>query len=524
MTAAADNTAGLHGAAAVQAFGISKGFGGIRALEGVDFEAHYGKVNVLLGENGAGKSTLMKILAGEISPDEGRILRDGVQVRFHSPRDAQAHGVALIHQELSVFPTMTVADNLFAGNERRRTGLVDTRLQNEVARTILARLGQKIDPRALVSTLAVGQQQLVEIAKALSQDSRVLIMDEPTSALSNAEVDALFGVIRDLIASGVAIVYISHRMDEIFRIGDVLTVFRDGRTIASAPAAGVDMAWIHARMLGSRQREALETAQPSRRRTEETEAVPALEVSNLSVADGKANRLCIDGVSFRLKRGEVLGVFGLLGAGKTELAEAIAGHLPDYRGTVRLGGRELTGGVPARLRAGIAMVPEDRGRDAVVQTTTVADNMLLSSFGAVSRGGVVAPGRAAGVVSRMVGSLGIRVGSSEQLLISLSGGNQQKTIIARALLTRPKVLILDEPTRGIDVGAKAEVYAIMRELADEGLAVLFASSELPELMGVTDRILVLSRGRICADFDTHAVGENEVLEASTATVMDAAHV
>ena len=331
-------------------------------------------------------------------------------------------------------------------------------------------------------------------------------------------------MIRDLTAGGVAIIYISHRMDEIFRIGDNLTVFRDGRTVASAPAADVDMAWIHARMLGSRQREALDTAKPDRRRAEETGEAPALEVSGLSVADGKADRLCLDGVSFRLRRGEVLGVFGLLGAGKTELAEAIAGHLPDYKGTVRLGGRVLTGGVPARLRAGIAMVPEDRGRDAVVRTTTVADNMLLSSFGAVARGGVVNPGRVAGAVSRMVGSLGIRVGSSEQLLISLSGGNQQKTIIARALLTRPKVLILDEPTRGIDVGAKAEVYAIMRKLAEEGLAVLFASSELPELMGVTDRILVLSRGRVCGVFETHAVSENEVLQASTATAMDAAHV
>ena len=349
MRAAADHTSEGRDAAAVQAFGITKGFGGIRALEGVDFEAQYGKVNVLLGENGAGKSTLMKILAGEVAPDDGRILRDGIDVRFHSPRDAQAHGVALIHQELSVFPAMTVADNLFAGNERRRAGLVDTRLQNDVASTILARLGQRIDPRALVNTLAVGQQQLVEIAKALSQDSRVLIMDEPTSALSNAEVDALFGVIRELTASGVAIIYISHRMDEIFRIGDILTVFRDGRTVASAPAADVDMGWIHARMLGSRQREALETAQPNPRRTKDREAVPALEVRDLSVADGKVDRLCLDGVSFRLRRGEVLGVFGLLGAGKTELAEAIAGHLPDYRGTVRLGGRVLTGGVPARF-------------------------------------------------------------------------------------------------------------------------------------------------------------------------------
>ncbi len=509
---------------AVQAFGITKGFGGIRALEGVDFEAYYGKVNVLLGENGAGKSTLMKILAGEISPDEGRIICDGAEVRFHSPRDAQAHGVALIHQELSVFPAMTVAENLFAGNEKRRAGLVDTRLQNDVASKILARLGQRIDPRCLVGTLTVGQQQLVEIAKALAQDSRILIMDEPTSALSNAEVDALFDVIRDLLEAGVAIIYISHRMDEIFRIGDILTVFRDGRTVASMPAADVDMAWIHGKMLGSRQREALEMTQPRVERDDASDAIPALEVVDLSVADGKVDRLCLDRVSFKLKRAEVLGVFGLLGAGKTELAEAIAGHRSDYRGSIRLAGETLAGSVAGRLRAGIAMVPEDRGRDAVVRTTTVADNMLLSSFGAVSRHGIVASERAAAAVARMIASFGIRVGSYEQPLISLSGGNQQKTIIARALLTEPKVLILDEPTRGIDVGAKAEVYAIIRNLADAGLAVLFASSELPELMGVTDRILVLSRGRVCGLFETRGVTEQEVLQASTQLGTDLAHV
>jgi erythritol transport system ATP-binding protein len=507
---------------AIQALGVTKGFGGIQALEGVDFAAHYAKVNVLLGENGAGKSTLMKILAGEILPDGGRILCDGGEVRLNSPRDAQARGISLIHQELSVFPTMTVADNLFAGNERRRAGLVDTRTQNDVARGILARLGQSIDPRCLVSELAVGQQQIVEIAKALSQNSRILIMDEPTSALSNTEVDALFRTIRDLVSSGVAIIYISHRMDEIFRIGDILTVFRDGRTVASAPASDVDMSWIHGKMLGSRQREALESSQPIRDQSNSLNTELALEVSDLSVADGKTDRLYLERVSFQLRRGEVLGVFGLLGAGKTELAEAIAGHRPHYKGRIHLEGKTLVGGVPARLRAGIAMVPEDRQRDAVVQTTTVADNMLLSSFDAVSSHGVIGSGRSAAAVTKMIASLGIRLGSVGQPLISLSGGNQQKVIIARALLTGPRVLVLDEPTRGIDVGAKAEVYAIMRKLADAGLAVLFASSELPELMGVTDRILVLSRGRVRGLFETRAVSEHEVLRASTEATVDAA--
>ena len=334
----------------------------------------------------------------------------------------------------------------------------------------------------------------------------------------------LFEVIRDLLAVGVAIIYISHRMDEIFRIGDVLTVFRDGRTVASMRASDVDMAWIYGNMLGSRQRAALETTQPRREQDEARETIPALEVVELSVADGKADRLSLNRVSFTVKRGEVLGVFGLLGAGKTELAEAIAGHRTDYKGSIRLAGQTLTGSVPVRLRAGIAMVPEDRKRDAVVRTTTVADNMLLSHFRAVSRHGVVSEARSAEAVARMIAMFGIRVGAHEQPLVSLSGGNQQKTIIARALLTEPKVLLLDEPTRGIDVGAKAEVYAIIRNLADAGLAVLFASSELPELMGATDRILVLSRGRVCGLFETCAVTEHDVLQASTEPGTDLLHV
>ncbi len=500
---------------AVAATGITKGFDGILALDRVSFTARFGQVAVVLGENGAGKSTLMKILAGEISPDSGAIRYRGQPVQFRSPRDAQRQGIGLIHQELSLFPDLTVAENIFAGHERGWAGIVRERVQRQLAGDILARLDERIDPLRPVRALTVGQQQVVEIAKALARDARVLIMDEPTSALSTSEVDALFRVISELRASGVAIIYISHRMDEIFRIGDTLTVLRDGRLIASEPAASVDMDWIYNAMLGSRQREALKQV-PALRAAgrHDTGADPVLQVSDLWLATADAGRPKLDGISFELFPGEVLGVYGLLGAGKTEIAHAVAGLYPEAGGTIRLRGRVVRGGVPERIGEGIVLVPEDRQRDALVPTMSVADNVLLSEFGAVSLGGVLMQSRADRTVAGMIRSLSIRVARSSQRITALSGGNQQKTIIARALLTHPTVLIFDEPTRGIDIGAKAEIFQLVRRLADEGVAVLFASSELAELMAVTDRILVLHRGRVSRVFDTQTASENNIMAAS----------
>jgi len=502
------------GSVAIEAVGVTKAYGAILALDHVDFQAYAGQVNVLLGENGAGKSTLMRILAGETQPDSGHIACAGRPVRFRSPRDARRHGVAIIHQELSLFPALTVADNIFAGHEHRRAGLLDDRRHRARAAEILARLDERIDPRANAGALAVGQQQVVEIAKALAHDARVLIMDEPTSALSNAEVEALFGVIRELIRRDVAVVYISHRMDEIFRIGDKLTVFRDGRRVAAAEARDVGMNWVSETMLGSQQRAALAHMNADRAERPDRVGETVLEVENLSLASPDSARLLLSNVSFRLSAGEVLGVYGLLGAGKTELAESIAGLRPEASGICRIGGGVLAGGVPARIAAGIAFVPEDRQRQALVPTSSVGDNMVLSSLDRLSTGGVISRRREDETARTMIAELSIRVGSASQPVLSLSGGNQQKVIIARALLTRPRLLILDEPTRGIDVGAKAEIFRIMRRLADAGLAILFVSSELPEIMAVSDRILVLSRGEVGGIFDRAGVEETDITRAS----------
>ena len=505
------------GRVAVEAVEVSKAYGATLALDRVSFRAFAGKVNVILGENGAGKSTLMKVLAGEVVADSGRLLCDGAEVQLRSPRDARRHGIAIIHQELSLFPSLSVSANIFAGREHRRGGLIDERRHTREAAAILARLDDRIDPSAKVGSLAVGQRQVVEIARALAEDARVLIMDEPTSALSDAEVEALFRVIAGLVAQGVAIIYISHRMDEIFRIGDVLTVFRDGRHVASAAAADVDMEWVFENMLGSKQREALREMGAARRgRPAPVQAAaPLFEARGLTLADPRVGRLFLDDVSFTLSPGDVVGVYGLLGAGKTELCETIAGHHSDAAGSVMIAGSPVAPGVPARMAAGIALVPEDRQRDALVRTTSVADNILLSSLGRVAHSGLVSAARADRTVREMIAMLSIRTGSGRQPVMSLSGGNQQKTIIARALLTRPKLLILDEPTRGIDVGAKAEIFQIVRRLADEGLAVLFSSSELSEVMAVTDRILVLSRGRVRGMFDTADTPESVIARASS---------
>jgi erythritol transport system ATP-binding protein len=507
------------GAVAVEAIGVTKAYGGTLALDRVDFQAFAGKVNVLLGENGAGKSTLMKILAGEVSPDSGYIACGGARMRFRSPREAKQQGIALIHQELSLFPALSVADNIFAGREHRRAGLIDDRRHLALAREILARLDRRIDPSERVGNLAVGQQQVVEIAKALSADARVVIMDEPTSALSNAEVDALFDIIRDLAARDVAIIYISHRMDEIFRIGDFLVVFRDGRHVASASAREVDMDWISENMLGSKQREALRRVTTSRLYKKRSNPA-TLEVAGLSLASSDTERLLLVDVSLNLRAGEILGVYGLLGAGKTELAESIAGMRPDAIGECRVNGTPIVNTPRARLAAGVAFVPEDRQRQALVPTATIGQNITLSSLKAFASAGVISRRREDLAVDRMIANLSIKTTTAAESIQSLSGGNQQKTVIARALLTRPQALVLDEPTRGVDVGAKAEIFKIMRELADAGVAVLFSSSELPEILAVSDRVLVLSRGKVCRVFDGPGIKESDVIRAS---VDDLAH-
>ncbi|GAA4489681.1 sugar ABC transporter ATP-binding protein [Actinoallomurus oryzae] len=491
---------------------ISKSYGGVRALRGVTFKARTGAVNVLVGENGAGKSTLMKILSGAEQPTSGRILLDGEPVEFRTPREAMAYGIGIIHQELSLFPNLSVTDNIFAGRElHNRAHLTSVAEQRRQARAALARLRQDIDPDTLVGDLPIGTQQLVEIARVLSQDVRILIMDEPTSALSNAEVDVLFDVMDDLRTQNVTIIYISHKLDEFRRIGDYVTVLRDGGLVAEAPMSRTDTAWIVQQMVG-RSQESLFTRPES-----EAEGV-LLEVEGLTVP-GNPTPL-VDDVSFHVKAGEIVGIYGLMGAGRTELMEALMGLRRHTATAIRVdGGQAGDDRVSGRLALGLALVPEDRQRDGLVQPLSVRANVLLSTLSRLTRHLFLSPARERRVATEQVKDLQIKVPGVDAQVTQLSGGNQQKVVLARALLTDPKVLLLDEPTRGIDVGAKTEIFRIMSGLADNGLGVLFVSSELAEVMGMSDRILVMARGRITADLPRAEATEERLVGASASTTV-----
>ncbi len=490
----------------LEAHGITKNYGGVRALKGVTFTAYRGKVNVLVGENGAGKSTLMKILSGSEQPTSGQILLDGEPVQLSSPREAQARGIGIIHQELSLFPNMTIAENLFAGRELRRARrFVDTAEQRHRARRVLSRLGQEhLDADTLVGDLPIGQQQLVEIGRVLLADVRVLIMDEPTSALSNHEVDVLFDVMGELRNQDVTVIYISHKLDEFRRIGDWVTVFRDGALVAHESMSRTDTAWIVRQMVG-RDPDSLFVRNSS----------PAgdvlLDVAGLTVP----GTIPVDDVSLSVRAGEVVGIYGLMGAGRTELMETLMGMRRASAGKVTINGRtEPRGTVRARMAAGLALVPEDRQRDGLVQTMTVRDNILLSTIDRVTRGGLLAGPAEQRTARTKVGELAIKIPGLGALVTSLSGGNQQKVVLARALLTDPVVLLLDEPTRGVDVGAKAQIAALMADLASQGFGVLFISSELAEVLAMADRVLVMARGRVTAEFTAENVTEEALVAAS----------
>ncbi len=488
---------------------VAKSYGGAHALRGVSFKARTGAVNVLVGENGAGKSTLMKILSGAEQATRGRILLDGEVVDFRSPREAMARGIGIIHQELSLFPNLSVADNIFAGRELHNGAhITDVREHRRQSHAALSRLGQDVSSDKLVGDLPIGTQQLVEIARVLSQDVRILIMDEPTSALSNAEVDVLFDVMEDLRTQGVTIIYISHKLDEFRRIGDYVTVLRDGAVVAEAPMTETDTAWIVQQMVG-RSQSSLFT------RSSSTLGDVILQVEGLTVP-GKPTALVND-VSFDVKAGEIVGIYGLMGAGRTELMEALIGTRSRSAGTIRMDGKEATDDrVSSRLAMGLALVPEDRQRDGLVQVLSVRANVLLAVVGSLTQRLLLSGARERAVANEQVEDLRIKIPGVDAQVTELSGGNQQKVVLARALLTKPKILLLDEPTRGIDVGAKTEIFRIMSGLADAGLGVLFVSSELAEVMGMADRVLVMARGHITADLPREEVTEELLVSASAA--------
>ncbi len=494
----------------LEACNMSKVFPGTLALDQVNFQIHRGKVNILVGENGAGKSTLMNILAGVHQPTDGEILMDGRRIEMRSPADAIRHGIGIIHQELNLFSNLSVVDNIFAGREiRNRFGGVDHQKEEEITRQLLNRLEEAIDPTILVGDLRVGQQQLVEIARALSEDVRILIMDEPTSALSLKEVDILFKVIRELLAQGVSIIYISHKLEELLQIAEYITVLRDGKVVISKRADNIDVNWIIEKMVGRRQ-------DAYYFREDHQIANILLEVRNLNLRHPTlSNRFLVDDVSFNLHSGEILGIYGLMGAGRTELLECLMGRQSEAKGSILLNNKEvISQTIGGRIKEGLALVPEDRQRDGVVQTLSTAKNMTLASLKTYFKGLTLSVSKERASFEKKIKDLSIVVADPEQEIISLSGGNQQKVVVAKALLTSPKVLLLDEPTRGIDVGAKREIFKLVNDLALSGYGIIFVSSELEEVLAMSDRVLVMCKGKITQEYSRLEATEEKLVLAS----------
>lgn len=490
--------------------GVSMLFPGTVALDNVDYNVWRGKVNVIIGENGAGKSTLMKILAGVQQPSLGDIELNGRKVYFADTRAAAAHGIGMVHQELNLFENLTVAENIFLGRELQK-GVTPINESEQERRTaeLLTRLDQPISPRELVGNLKVGQQQLVEIAKALAEDADILILDEPTSALSKTEVEILFRVIRELTRQGVSIIYISHRLEELMAIGDVITILRDGKFQAEANVADIDVPWIVREMLGSDPVSNFLT--PGR-----TFGAPVLEAEHITCVNA-SGVTTVNDVTFAVRAGEIVGIYGLMGAGRTELFECMLGTERNYLGKVWLDSKPVPQRLtPAeRIRMGMSLVPEDRKRTGIFPISSVATNLTIASlWRRLQRGLTIARQQEAEVVATTIGNLSIKVSSPEVEIQALSGGNQQKVVIGRSLLTNPKVLFLDEPTRGIDVGAKADVFRMMVQLSEQGIAVVFSTSDLKEIMAVSDRILVMSGGKLTADIARDRAEESALVTAS----------
>ena len=503
-------------AVVMRARGISKVYGATHALKGVDFDIRAGAVTVLFGENGAGKSTLMKILSGVETPTAGILELRGEEISLSNTVDAARRGIAIIHQELSLAPNLSIKDNIFMGREYTRGGvLVDDRAETIKTRDLMRRLDEDLDPKTLVADLRLGQQQIVEIARALAGDARVLIMDEPTSALSGSEVEVLFSLIRELTDAGVAIVYISHHLEEALEIADHAVVFRDGSLVATGDRAQIDLNWVISHMVGR----AADDLAPDL--LDEFGDV-ALSLQGVTVADpANPSRLAVDGLDLDVREGEIVCLYGLMGAGRTELLEALAGRSPIQRGTVLIHGEALgSRSIGDRIASGLALVPEDRQRDGLVQTMSVGENTALSSILSFAQGGWIRGKRQREAVARSMADVRVKAAGPGAAITSLSGGNQQKVVIGKTLMTGPRVILLDEPSRGIDVGAKAEIFALMAREARRGLAVLFATSEVGEALGVSNRIVVMSKGRIVGEFDPRTTTREDLMVASGETQSD----
>ncbi|ADI14268.1 sugar ABC transporter ATP-binding protein [Truepera radiovictrix] len=478
--------------------GIRKSFGGVRALKGVSFTLRAGEVHALVGENGAGKSTLIKVLSGVYRPDEGEIVLDGERVLFSSPRHAQAAGIATIHQETSLFPDLSVLENLFMGRQPTRGGRIRWGVMRAEAEALLRRLNLQLPLNARLGDLGKARAQLVEIAKALLQRARLLILDEPTAALTQRDVRSLFVTLRELQTQGVSMIYISHRLEEIFEIAQQVTVLRDGEAVGWGRVAQIDQDWLIAKMVG-RVHKALypRTLRPPGR--------VLLDVQGLSQPGAFKD------VSFRVHEGEIVALAGLVGSGRSEVARALFGIDPYASGTATLLGEPLPRNPRRAVRQGLAMVPEDRGKEGLIGALSVQQNLSLATLRLGTR---LDFAREASRAREAIAELGIRPANGEMAARNLSGGNQQKVVIGKWLATQPKLLILDEPTQGVDVGAKAEIHRLMDALVAQGLGVLMISSELLEVLGMADRILVMRGGRIVAELPRGA-SQEDVMRAAT---------
>lgn len=488
---------------------ITKIYPGTKALDAVNFNVRRGKVNVLIGENGAGKSTLMKILAGIEKPTDGDVFLNGQKINFQNTRQALSAGIGIIHQELNLFPNLTVYQNIFMARESTRYKyIINDKEHRKNTKLILDKLRHPIDPNTPVGELRVGVQQIIEIAKTMSQqDLHVLIMDEPTSALSNAEVEVLFELIDELKEQGVAIVYISHRMDEIMKIGDYVTILRDGKLIAEAEVRDIDLPWIVKQMVGERGSEFV-----SYDRKIEDEI---LRVESLTLPR-KGGGYSLHNVNFNVRRGEILGLYGLLGAGRTEVLECLMGIHKLWSGKFFLANKEIKiKSVHDQLKRGFALIPEDRKQEGLVEAMSIYQNLVLSSIGNYAKGFHLVKGQILENVNRMVKELFIKVSDTQLPIGSLSGGNQQKVVIGKGILTNPNILLLDEPTRGIDVNAKAEVFQLVRKFAGEGLGIIVVSSELKEIVDIADRVVVLSKGEVTGEFSGAAITEEALMSAAS---------
>ncbi|MFC5540782.1 sugar ABC transporter ATP-binding protein [Ureibacillus suwonensis] len=488
----------------IEMTGISKAFNGNAVLKNVQFNLKDGEIHALMGENGAGKSTLMKILGGIHSNDAGEIKVDGQPVHFKSPKDAEKHGIVIIHQELNILPDLTVAENLFLGKEKTfGFGILKNKEMDQEAQELLAKLGLDIHPKTMAGDLSVGKQQIIEIAKAIASNAKYIIMDEPTAALTDREIRTLFETIRELKAKGISFVYISHRMEEIFSICDRITILRDGQYVGERNIPETNFDEIVAMMVGR------ELGERFPERKAEIGDVK-LEVQNLTVKG------LFENVSFNVRKGEVVGMAGLMGAGRTEVAETIFGYRRAHGGDILIDEKKVSIKTPIdAMKHKIGYVTEDRKTKGLVLDFSIQENVSLANLKKVSSSGVVNKEKETSLVNQYIQQLKIRTSSPKQSAKSLSGGNQQKVVLAKWLGTEPEVLILDEPTRGVDIGAKKEIYQIINDLAQAGVAILMISSELPEIIGMADRVLVMHEGKITGQVSKEEMTQERIMHFAT---------